>query len=118
MLWLPRESGLHRGGRLTPVPAGSGPPLSLDPVRNLGWRFMLPGPDHEPTAFGKKPVVAGVPLPIGLQLGFPPVGVGFRCNTMVGASVPETAIDLDDDTGASEHDVGLPWHAPHVHPEP
>lgn len=78
---------------------------------------MFPCSEHEPSALGQQAVVAGVPLPIGGNLGPPPVRVGLRGNGVRGATVPEAAVHLYGEPGAREDDVGPAGQVLNVPPE-
>ena len=78
---------------------------------------MFPCSKHEPAALGKQAVTAGVALPIGGDLGLPPVGVRLRRDGVHGATVPETAVHLHGEPGTREDDVGPTGQVLNVHSE-
>jgi len=47
-----------------------------------------------------------VALLVAGELALPPVGVGLRAGAVLGAGMPEAAVDVDGDAGGAEDDVG------------
>lgn len=65
--------------------------------------------------FGGLQVAGHVPV----ELGAPPVGVGLGTGGVLGAAVPEAAVEEDGDPGAAEEYVdGPPGHAGHRRVDP
>lgn len=79
------------------------------PLLPLPLQTALPHYDHLPSLFLQKPHVLAVALPVGFDLGFPKVGIGFRYGVVLAAfmSVPEATIDKDYGFVAPEHQIGL-----------
>ncbi len=78
---------------------------------------MLPNAHDMPPFLGKGSIVTGIAFSIRCELGFPPFSVRFRCDCVVGATVPKTSVDLDGNPGTRERDVGAACQTFHIHPE-
>lgn len=69
------------------------PVAALDEVGRRGRVLMLPDPQHRPTKIAQLPALPGVPLDIRLELVLPPLAVVAGRGSVLGAPVPEAAID-------------------------
>lgn len=78
----------------------------LDEVGRQLRGGVLPCPHHCPSQGGKACVSGTVALSVRVQLLRPPFRVRDRDGLVVGALVPEAAVDEDHNTRAREHDVG------------
>lgn len=68
---------------------------------------MLPVAQHDPAGVGQCPVRLGVALAVARDLLLPVVGMGLgRRSAVLGAAVPEAAVDEHGDLEACEDDVG------------
>ena len=68
--------------------------------------FMFPDTDRQPTEFDQRFIVTAVSGDIPVQFRSPPGPVGFRQDTVVRATVPETAVEEHGDTCICERHVG------------
>jgi hypothetical protein len=66
---------------------------------------MLPDPDDLPTCRGQQAVDPIVSLSIPIELRTPILAVCLRRPSVVGAAMPEAAIDEHRDSLGREHDV-------------
>jgi hypothetical protein len=73
-------------------------------------REVLPETDDCPTSCLEFSVVAGIALNVAFELSLPPGGVGFRCGSMLGASVPEASVHEDRHASATKDDVCAAAH--------
>lgn len=71
--------------------------------------LMLPDPDRDPSCGDQSLVSVAIPVLVGCDLRQPVPAVGaVRAPTVLGAAVPEAAVDEDGHLGAGKDDVGLP----------
>lgn len=71
-----------------------------------GRGLVFPEPKDEPSGFGQREIVAPVAFLVAGDLRAPVVRIPHsRSLAMVGAAVPETALDEDGDAGTREDDV-------------
>lgn len=92
-------------------------PLAFDLVRRDAGQFVLPDAENQPAIGHQCLSVATIPGAIGTELRLPPVGVGFRGDSVLGAAVPEASIDEDRYAGPTENHIRPPRQAAHVHLE-
>src|SRR4051812_36215612 len=78
------------------------PELQEHPLRRGLNRFVLPDPYDRPTCCSKCRIGSPVAVDVRLQLWRPVPGVPCGVATMLGATVPETAIHEDGETGSSK----------------
>ena len=71
----------------------------------IGNRFVLPDSEHMPSVRGQSPCGLDITFPIAKDLPVPVLAVGPWSLVVLQASVPETAIDEDRESRASEHDI-------------
>lgn len=67
---------------------------------------MLPDAQHRPPRFGESAICIRVAGSVLLHLLRPVGAVSDRHGVMLGAAVPETAVQENRDLGASEHQIG------------
>lgn len=72
---------------------------------------MLPNADWQPPGRTEPFVGIAVTPSVGLNLFAPERGVGLRPGRVLGAAMPEAAIDEHCDSGRSEDDVGASTEA-------
>src|SRR3954449_12536487 len=87
----------------------SPPPVEgvRDPLRRRGRRLVLPDPHDRPALGREARVRVAVARDVSLDLRPPEVRVVARPRTVLGAAVPEAAVDEHRDLRAGEDDVGL-----------
>lgn len=66
---------------------------------------MLPEPDDLPVGRLERRVRIGVPPSVQVDLPLPPSAVGAWEHMVLGAAVPEAAVDVDGETNPRERDV-------------
>ena len=96
------------------VPSEPLPPGPLDDVGNVSGALMLPSPDDQPSVPAEAFLRAAVPGDVRVEFGPPPLGVCLRGHGVIGASVPEAAVDEDRDAGPGQGNVGPAGQCPHV----
>lgn len=67
---------------------------------------MLPHPEHGPAQRLQALIRVPIACLVGLELPPPPLAVASGLNSVLGASVPEAAVDEDGKAPACEDDVG------------
>jgi hypothetical protein len=67
---------------------------------------VLPNPNDAPTFGGKSVVDLPIPFDVRCQLGAPVPDIRSRGVPVLGASVPEAAVDEDGESCSPEHDIG------------
>ena len=82
-----------------------GPKRRHDPGDDEVGGLVLPNPNHSPSSFDEQLVGVGVPLPVASDFVGPERRVGPRDGVMLGATVPETAVDEHSDLRTREHEV-------------
>lgn len=93
-------------------------PKLFDPVRNGGRALVLPRPDNEPAVPLESHAVANIPIPVSIELVFPPQRIRFGRHSVLRTAMPETSINEDSHPGSGEYDVWPPRKAANVHPVP
>lgn len=83
----------------------SGDPKPLDSFSRHDWVLVLPDVDGGPAQFLQFAVRAPIPSDVRIQFFGPPFPVILRRSAMIGAAMPEAAIDEDGDARAGERDV-------------
>ena len=97
----------RRRPRGLPLAVSCGLDRRLDRLRDLLRSFMLPVAQHNPPGVDQCPVRLGVALTVAHDLLLPVVGMGLgRRSAVLGAAVPEAAVDEHRDLEACEDDVG------------
>ncbi len=66
---------------------------------------MLPDTYNRPTELAEYSIRVTVTLDVGLKLRRPPVGIALHRDEVLGAAVPEAAIDEDGNLRSGERDV-------------
>jgi hypothetical protein len=89
-------------------------PGPLNDVSDVDGVLMFPCPDDEPSGLTEAFLRPAVPRDVGVELGPPPVGVRLRGDGVIGAAVPEAAVDEDGDPGTGESNVGPAGKGPEV----
>jgi len=84
----------------------SRPNLALDREGSRLGVLVLPEPEDQPVGLGEDPVRVLVPSDIGLELVFPLSSVHTGAGRMIGASVPEAAVDEHGDPFPRKEKVG------------
>ena len=69
-------------------------------------RLVLPDPDHVPAGRGQRGVGRPVTLDVAAQLGLPVPDVARGPGAVLGAGMPEAAVDEDRDAPGRERDIG------------
>ncbi len=72
-----------------------------------GWVFVLPDSDHGPASGRKVRVIPLIPVFVPSKLCRPVAAISLRAGAMIGASVPEAAINEDRELCSREDDVGV-----------
>ena len=68
-------------------------------------RFMFPDPHRRPSFGAQAHVRIGIAFLVGVNLVVPPIGIVLGRNVVLGAAMPETAINEDCHLGGPEGDV-------------
>ena len=68
---------------------------------------MLPDSNNRPTSAGQQSVRLGISFNVASELGLPPIAIGGWHAAVLGAAMPEAAIDENGDLAPREHNVGL-----------
>lgn len=68
-------------------------------------RFMFPDPYRSPSLCAQAHVRIGIALLVGVNLVVPPIGIVLGRNVVLGAAMPETAINENCHLGGPEGDV-------------
>ena len=77
----------------------------LNEICDAGGIFVLPKAQYRPAFLFPEPSGLGISSNIAVDLGHPPIGAGVGRREVLGASVPETSIDADDDLRAGKYDI-------------
>src|SRR5690348_6158761 len=78
-----------------------------DPGDSIRGGLVLPDSQDGPPGCGQRAFVFEIAPTSGLQLAGPPLGIGLRKTGVLGASVPEAAVDEHGHTQARKKNVGL-----------
>jgi hypothetical protein len=73
---------------------------------------MLPRPENNPASADEAAISITVAVPVCVDLVSPPLVIGYGLSAVLRTTMPETAVDIDSDTGIDEHEVGPtvePW---------
>lgn len=70
---------------------------------------MFPNANYLPSLGFQKPVHFPIPRPVALDLGFPEGGAGSRPGGVLGAAVPETAVDEQGYSQFLKNKIGFTW---------
>jgi hypothetical protein len=71
---------------------------------NLDW-FVLPDPNDVPATLGERQIGSVITIDVRIEFLLPPRPIGLGHDEMLGAAMPEAAIDENGDSSSPEQDI-------------